>query len=72
VKGVYDGEHGAQPYSAHYDEYGRQTGRTDYTSAPDATNHPNPHYHTREYAGRYGRKGKESDPIPGQHPKDQQ
>jgi RHS repeat-associated protein len=72
VKGVYDGEHGAQPYSAHYDEYGRQVGRTDYTSAPDATNHPDPHYHTREYGPGYGPKGKESGPVPGEHPKDQQ
>jgi len=72
VKGVYDGEHGEQPYSAHYDEYGRQVGRTDYTSAPDATNHPNPHYHTREYGPGYGPKGRESGPIPGEHPLDQQ
>src|SRR5579864_587129 len=75
VKGTYMPEErpGSQePYSAHYDEYGRQTGRTDYTNAPDATTHTNPHYHTREYGAGYGPKGKESGPIPGEHPKDQQ
>ena len=59
-----------EPYSSHYDEYGRQTGRTDHTSAPDATTHTDPHHHTREYGPGYGPKGKEDGPFPGEHPKD--
>ena len=34
----------AEPWVAHYDEYGRQIGRTDYTRGPHGT-----HHHTREY-----------------------
>ncbi len=33
-----------EPYSAHYDDYGRQVGRTDYTSQPDPSTHTNPHH----------------------------
>jgi hypothetical protein len=43
--------------AAHYDEFGRQIGRTGYTSAPDATTHPSPDYHTREYGPGYARNG---------------
>jgi hypothetical protein len=59
-----------EPYSAHYDGYGRQEGRTDYTNAPDASTHENPHHHSREYGPGYGPKGKENGPFPGEHPKD--
>jgi len=51
-----------------YDRYGRQTGRTDYTThgRPDA--HTNPHYHTTEYGPGYAPGGKESGVLPGPLP----
>ena len=51
-----------------YDQYGRQTGRTDYTThgRPDA--HPNPHHHTTEYGPGFAPGGKESGVLPGQLP----
>jgi RHS repeat-associated protein len=75
LKGEYHPEDrpgSTEPYSAHYDEYGRQTGRTDHTSAPDATTHTDPHHHTREYGPGYGPKGKEDGPFPGEHPNDKE
>lgn len=73
LKGTYtpsDRPGSEEPYSAHYDDYGRQIGRTDYTGQPDPSTHPDPHYHTREYGPGYGPKGKESGPFPGEHPND--
>lgn len=73
MKGEYHPEDrpgSTEPYSAHYDGYGRQEGRTDYTNAPEASTHENPHHHTREYRPGYGPKGKENGPFPGEHPKD--
>ena len=51
-----------------YDQYGRQTGRTDNTThgRPDA--HPNPHHHTTEYGPGYAPGGKESGVLPGPLP----
>ena len=72
VKGEYDPPTRSQPepYSAHYDQYGRQIGRTDYTDQPDPSCHTNPHHHIREYGPGYGPKGKETY-FPGPHPLDQ-
>jgi Pretoxin HINT domain len=58
-----------EPYSAHYDEYGRQVGRTDYTDQPDPKTHTNPHHHTREYGPAYAPTGKETY-HEGPHPLD--
>jgi CheY-like chemotaxis protein len=68
IKGTYDPSPNGppQPYSAHYDQYGRQIGRTDYTNVQG---HGNPHHHVREYGPGYPR-GKESGPLPGPHPLD--
>lgn len=73
VRGVYNPSDraAAEPYSAHYDEYGRQIGRTDYTNQPDPATHTNPHHHTVEHGPGYGPKGKETGPIPGPHPLDE-
>ncbi|MCC6131245.1 MAG: hypothetical protein IT186_15110 [Acidobacteria bacterium] len=71
VDGVYDPADRSEPepYRAHYDQYGRQVGRTDYTDQPDPSTHTNPHHTTREYGPGYGPKGKESR-HPGPHPAD--
>jgi len=51
--------------TVHYDGYGRQVGRTDYTNHGRSWDHPSPHYHTTEYGP--GRSfGQESSPIPGE------
>jgi RHS repeat-associated protein len=71
VRGVYyppDREN-PEPYDAHYDEHGRQVGRTDWTDQPDPATHTNPHHHTREYGPGYGPKGKETR-HEGPHPED--
>jgi RHS repeat-associated protein len=58
-----------EPYDAHYDQFGRQVGRTDWTGQPDPETHTDPHHHTREYGPQYGPKGKESK-HDGPHPDD--
>ena len=72
VRGVYDPptRRAPEPYSAHYDEYGRQIGRTDYTNQPDPAVHTNPHHHIRDYGPGFGPKGLERGPFPGPHPLD--
>ncbi|WP_437787769.1 polymorphic toxin-type HINT domain-containing protein [Sorangium sp. So ce1097] len=73
VEGWYQSENRArpEPYSAHYDEYGRQIGRTDYTPQPDPRTHTDPHHHLREYGPGYGPRGRETGPHPGPHPLDE-
>ena len=56
--------------SVHYDQYGRQIERTDYTDHGYPENHENPHHHSTEYGRGYGPKGKESGPKPGPCPCD--
>jgi len=74
IRGTYDSpsRSAPEPYSAHYDEYGRQIGRTDYTAQPDPKTHTDPHYHTREYGPGYGPRGKETGPLSGLHPLDRE
>jgi len=38
-----------EPWKAHYDEYGRLIGRTDYNAGNQAQNIPDTHYHTYEW-----------------------
>jgi RHS repeat-associated protein len=52
--GVLEGQHiddlgRVQPWEAHYDEYGRLVGRTDYNAANSAHNIPDVHHHTYEW-----------------------
>jgi len=49
----------------HYDEFGRQKGRTDYTDHGYPDDHTNPHHHKREFGPGFGPKGKETGPHPG-------
>ena len=48
-----------QPWKAHYDDYGRQIGRTDYNAGNKAAAIPDTHHHTYDYNGQYP-KGVES------------
>ncbi len=68
--GVYDppSRTATEPYTAYYDKYGRQIGRTDYTCQPDPATHTNPHHHIREYGPGFGPKGLETGPFPGPYP----
>lgn len=54
--------------TAHYDQYGRQVGRTDYSTHGRPNAHTNPHHHTTEYGPGYAPGGKQSGPIPGSYP----
>jgi hypothetical protein len=55
-----------QPWKAHYDEYGRLIGRTDYNAGNLAAGIPNVHYHTYEYGpGRNRAPG--LDHVPGEY-----
>lgn len=56
-----------EPYSAHYDQYGRQIGRTDYTNQPNPKTHTNPHHHTYKYDNSGITK---SGSLPSSHPLD--
>ena len=72
VKGEYTpASRPPERHSAHYDQYGRQIGRTDYTDHGRPAAHPNPHHHTRTYGPGYSPTGKEEGPFPGEHPLDQ-
>ncbi|MFZ5876324.1 MAG: RHS repeat-associated core domain-containing protein [Nitrospirota bacterium] len=51
--------------TVHYDQYGRQVGRTDYTTHGRPNAHTDPHHHTTEYGPGYAPGGKESRAIPG-------
>lgn len=72
ITGYYDPPTRGRPeaYSAHYDAFGRQIGRTDFTNQPDPRTHSNPHHHMREYGPGFGPKGREIGPLPGLHPLD--
>ena len=49
----------------HYDQYGRQIGRTDYSTHGYPDNHTNPHHHEYTYGSGYGPTGMDSGPLPG-------
>jgi len=55
--------------SVHYDNFGRQVGRTDYTDHGRPKVHPDPHHHTFEYDKNFP-DGKKSGVLPGPHPND--
>ena len=50
LEGQYINDKGrVEPWTAHYDEYGRQVGRTDFNAGNKAQGIPDTHYHTYEY-----------------------
>jgi hypothetical protein len=56
-----------EPWRAHYDEYGRQVGRTDFNAGNKAQGIPDVHHHTYEYNARY-RHGRETQAhVPGEY-----
>jgi RHS repeat-associated protein len=57
-----------EPWTAHYDEHGRQVGRTDYNAGNKAQGIPDTHHHTYEYGP--GKNGMETGShLPGEYQK---
>jgi len=55
-----------EPWKAHYDEHGRQIGRTDYNAGNKAQGIPGTHHHTYEYGP--GKNGMETGShLPGEY-----
>ena len=69
LQGQYVNDMGrVEPWTAHYDEYGRLIGRTDYNAGNAAQGIPDIHYHTYEYGPGYGNNGMETGShIPGEY-----
>ena len=67
LEGQYINDKGrVESWRAHYDEYGRQIGRTDYNAGNRAEGIPDTHHHTYEYGP--GRNGMETGShIPGEY-----
>lgn len=54
LEGQYINDQGrVEPWTAHYDDYGRQIGRTDYNAGNKAAGIPDTHHHTKEYNGLF-------------------
>lgn len=54
--------------TVHYDQYGRQIGRTDNSTHGFPDTHTDPHHHTYTYGPGYGPKGWDPGPKPGPYP----
>ncbi|WP_027159909.1 RHS repeat-associated core domain-containing protein [Methylobacter luteus] len=68
LEGQYINDKGrVEPWEAHYDEYGRQIGRTDYNAGNKAQDIPDTHYHTREYNARFPDGRSTGDHLPGEY-----
>jgi hypothetical protein len=71
LKGNYIESSGAaprvQPWTAHYDEYGRLIGRTDYNAANRAAGVPDTHYHRFEYGPGYNPYWQDPLHYPGEY-----
>jgi hypothetical protein len=66
--GVYVNDLGREePWTAHYDEYGRFIGRTDYNAANKAAGIDATHYHIYEYSGQYPYGHYTQNHIPGEY-----
>jgi RHS repeat-associated protein len=57
-----------EPWRAHYDQYGRQVGRTDYNAGNRAQGIPDTHYERREYNSRYPQGRRVENHVPGEFP----
>jgi YD repeat-containing protein len=68
LEGQYVDDRGkVQPWKAHYDDYGRLVGRTDYNAGNRAAGIPDTHYHTYDWTTR-GAAGQETGShIPGEY-----
>ncbi|WP_216825105.1 RHS repeat-associated core domain-containing protein [Agarilytica rhodophyticola] len=56
-----------EPWKAHYDEHGRQIGRTDYNAGNKTQGIPDTHHHTREYNAKFPVGRSTGDHIPGEY-----
>jgi RHS repeat-associated protein len=61
-----------EPWVAHYDDYGRFIGRTDYNAGNEAQGFPDIHYHVYEYSDEYHYGHYIIDHAPGEYPYDPQ
>ncbi|MEM7049914.1 MAG: RHS repeat-associated core domain-containing protein, partial [Acidobacteriota bacterium] len=57
-----------QPWKAHYDEYGRQVGRTDFNAGNRSQGIPDTHYHRTEYSAQFPHGKSAGDHVPGEFP----
>ena len=68
LEGQYINDKGrVEPWKAHYDKYGRQTGRTDYNAGNKAQDIPKTHHHTKEYNSRFPDGRSTGDHLPGEY-----
>jgi uncharacterized protein RhaS with RHS repeats len=68
LEGQYINDQGrVEPWKAHYDEYGRQIGRTDYNAGNKSAGVPATHYHTREYNAQFPLGTSTGDHLPGEY-----
>jgi len=67
LEGQYINDKGrVEPWKAHYDDHGRQVGRTDYNAGNKAQDIPDTHHHTYEYGP--GKNGMETGShLPGEY-----
>jgi len=68
LEGQYVNDRGrVEPWKAHYDEYGRQVGRTDYNAGNITQGIPDTHYHTYDWTnpGEAGREVQQH--VPGEY-----
>jgi hypothetical protein len=56
-----------QPWRAHYDQYGRQIGRTDMNAGNKAAGIPDTHHHTYEYNGQFPFGRESGSHLPGEY-----
>jgi RHS repeat-associated protein len=68
LEGQYVNDKGrVEPWEAHYDEQGRQIGRTDYNAGNKAQDIPDTHNHTREYNAQFPNGRSTGDHLPGKY-----
>jgi hypothetical protein len=57
-----------EPWKAHYDEYGREIGRTDYNAGNESQDIPDTHHHTKEYNAQFPDGHSTGDHLPNEYP----
>lgn len=69
LEGHYTNDLGhVQPWRAHYDEYGRLIGRTDYNAGNRAAGIPDIHYERWEHNAQFPLGRKVENHVPGEFP----
>jgi hypothetical protein len=56
-----------EPWRAHYDQYGRPIGRTDFNAGNNTAGIPDPHYHVYEYNAKYPLGYEAQSHVPGEY-----